>query len=758
MQLELDLDPGDARLFTDEAIEQIDRIEQGLLELERAEPSPVTVNDVFRAAHTLKGSAATIGHRRMAELTHAMENVFGALRSGTIGELGPFADTLLATIDVLRALVDEVSVRQTITDAPEELSHELRALLEEATSGPRPVDVPAPGEGTAAPDAQPAVDPVVAALLAIPAPLDGARCVIRCEVDEGSDWGAVRLLQALIEAEETGTLLGSEPSREVVEAGDAGRTMTMLVASALDETADLRTRLATVDELKVLSIEAVATSEAALPPQPAAPPTAVVPVGDAAPGPDAAAAASAPTRAPGRKHGRRAGTPGVAGVGPGGPGEERRQADLGVEARGLPTEERLAVAGDRIQAAQQTIRIDVSRLDELMNLVGELVVHKTRLMRQARDIGARLGDDPLARAAEESSQQFAFIASQLQDQVTRLRMLPIETVFNRFPRAIRDLAVKLEKEVDLVIEGKETELDRSVLEKVGDPLGHLLRNALDHGIEAPDEREAAGKPRRGTVRLGAHHADGQIVITVEDDGRGLDPAKLRASAVRKELLSESAAAALADQEAMNLVFMPGFSTASKVTDVSGRGVGLDVVRTNIESLGGRVQITSDLGKGSRFALSLPLTLAIVGALLVRSGSRICALPLTGVVETLRVQRTEIAQIRRHPALPLRGRVVPIEPLDSALGDPPRTLEASGKGFVYLVVVRSSGRELALAVDGFVGEQEIVLKSLGGVLGRLPGVAGATVMGDGTVALVIDIAALIDAQEARSRGAGMRRIA
>ncbi len=749
MQLELDLDPGDERLFTDEAIESIDRIEQGLLELERAEPDAATVNDVFRAAHTLKGSAATIGHRRMAELTHAMENVFGALRSGTIDTLGPFADTLLGTIDVLRALVAEVTARETMTDAPEALAHELRALLEEATSGPRPEAVdaqaaPAAGAGAGIPGEP--VDPVIAALLAIPAPLDGSRCVVRCEVDEGSEWGSVRLLQALIEAEETGRLLGSEPTRAVVEEGGAAREITLLVASAIDEIEDLRARLATVDELKVVAIEPIAV-RATAETVPAAAPVAEAPV-----------AAAAPAGRKGRKAASATGPAAPQASQTGAPGEERRAADLGIEARGLSTDERLGVAGERLQAAQQTIRIDVARLDELMNLVGELVVHKTRLMRQARDIGARLGDDPLARAAEESSQQFAFIASQLQDQVTRLRMLPIETVFNRFPRAMRDLAVKLEKEVDLVIWGKETELDRSVLEKVGDPLGHLLRNALDHGIEPPDEREAAGKPRRGTVRLGAHHADGQIVITVEDDGRGLDPAKLRASAVRKELMTEAAAAALSDQEAMNLVFMPGFSTASRVTDVSGRGVGLDVVRTNIESLGGRVQISSQLGQGSRFALSLPLTLAIVGALLVRSGTRVCALPLTGVVETLRVQMSEIASIRRHPALPLRGRVVPIEVLDTALGDPPRKLGATGHGFVYLVVVRSSGRELALAVDGFVGEQEIVLKSLGGVLGRLPGVAGATVMGDGSVALVIDIAALIDAQEARSRGAALRRIA
>ena len=415
---------------------------------------------------------------------------------------------------------------------------------------------------------------------------------------------------------------------------------------------------------------------------------------------------------------------------------EQRTADLGPEARGLPTEERLAVAGERLKATQQTIRIDVSRLDELMNLVGELVVHKTRLAREAHEVTIRLGDDPLARQVDEGNQHFARIASQLQDQVTRLRMLPIETVFNRFPRVVRDLASRFGKDVELVIEGKETELDRSVLEEVGDPLTHLVRNALDHGVEPVEGRIAAGKRQKGRVTLGARHGDGQIIITVADDGAGIDPAKMKAAAVRKGLMTEAAAAGLSDVEALDLIFAPGFSTATMVTDVSGRGVGMDVVRTNIARLGGRVEVRSTVGSGTTFELSLPLTLAIVGALLVRSGQRICALPLTGVVESLRVPREKLATIRGHHALELRGRVVPVTNLDTALGDPGRPIRTGERGYVYLVVVRSGASELALAVDAFVGEQEIVLKSLGTYLGSVNGVAGATVMADGSVALVV----------------------
>jgi two-component system chemotaxis sensor kinase CheA len=322
-------------------------------------------------------------------------------------------------------------------------------------------------------------------------------------------------------------------------------------------------------------------------------------------------------------------------------------------------------------------------------------------------------------------------------------MLPIETVFNRFPRVVRDIAAKLGKDVQLVIEGKETELDRSVLEEVGDPLGHLVRNAMDHGIESPDERRAAGKPQPGTVRLTARHADGRILITVEDDGRGMDPAALRRAVVEKGLMTRDAADSTPDAEMLRVIFMPGFSTAKVVTEVSGRGVGMDVVRNNIERLGGWVDVSSTPGAGTTVSLSLPLTLAIIGALLVKSGSRVCALPLTGVVETLRVEPRSFARVRGHNVLTLRDRIIPVEQLDNALGDPPRPLATNERGFVNLVVVRSRGTEMALAVDAFVGQHEIVLKSLSQVAGERKGLAGATVMADGSVGLVVDIAALLD---------------
>jgi two-component system chemotaxis sensor kinase CheA len=709
MQLTFDLGPGDERLFIDESLEQIERIESGLLLMERGEADSTVVNEVFRAAHTLKGSAGTIGHTRMQGLTHAMEDVFGALRSGAIPELGSLADPLLATIDVLRDLLEEVTVGHVLAD-PAALTADLRARLADATGAAGA----APGAAGAAPGAaKPAASPAAGAVItAGDAVLDrliheapegtDARSIVRIAVDEGCEWTSVRLYQAVVEASESGCLLASVPSREEIEGGLGDRHLTLLVKGDPSSLGILGDRLMMIDDL---GVEEVLPLETALAAQTKAP------------------VAAAPTTAP--------------------DGAEHRTMDLGAEARGIVGEEKERIAGERLKTAQQTIRIDVSRLDDLMNLVGELVAQKTRLLRQSGQLHDRLGDDPIAREAEEGAQQFSRIAGQLQDQVTGLRMLPIETVFNRFPRVVRDVAAKLGKEVALIVEGKETELDRSVLEEIGDPLGHLIRNSLDHGIELPEERIALGKPAEGQLRLNARHADGMIVITVEDDGKGMDPGVLRQKAVEKELVSPEAAAGMSDQEALGIIFLPGFSTAVRVTDVSGRGVGMDVVRTNIERIGGRVEIRSVLGQGTRITLSLPLTLAIIGAMLVRSGSRVCCLPLTGVVETLRVEAGTISTVRGFPMITLRDRVVPIAQLDSALGDAARPVRANDRGFVNMVVVRSREKELALAVDEFVGQQEIVLKSMSAFTGRLVGISGGTIMADGTVGLVVDIGAVLD---------------
>jgi two-component system chemotaxis sensor kinase CheA len=409
-----------------------------------------------------------------------------------------------------------------------------------------------------------------------------------------------------------------------------------------------------------------------------------------------------------------------------------RAGGPGAEAAGRARAGRAAAAG-------KSVRIDVARLDALLDLVGELVIDRTRLADLASRLGAAGGVDPdLAEALAEATQHLARITDELQDQVMQSRMLPIEHVFSRLPRLVRDLAQRSGKQVQLVVSGQETELDRSVIEEIGDPLIHLLRNAVDHGIEPPEERERAGKPGAGTIRLAASHEENQIVIVVEDDGRGISADGVKESALRKGLIAREQAERLSADEAVNLIFTPGFSTRTEVTDISGRGVGMDIVRANIERLNGSVAVRTAPGRGTRFTIRLPLTLAIIRALLVRVAGETYALPIAAVTETLRVFPDEVEHVRGREAIRLRGDILPLIRLADLFGFPVQEEAAS----LYVVAVRHGARPAGLVVDGLVGEQEVVIKSLSRALGEVRGVSGATILGDGRVALIVDVPSLL----------------
>jgi len=334
--------------------------------------------------------------------------------------------------------------------------------------------------------------------------------------------------------------------------------------------------------------------------------------------------------------------------------------------------------------------------------------------------------------------------------------MPVDAVFMRFPRMVRDLANTLGKKLELVISGEDTELDRTVIDGLGDPLVHMLRNAVDHGLEMPEDRVAAGKSEVGTVNLSARHAGSSVVIEVRDDGKGMDPEVLRASVVRKNLMTETQAAALSDDEALQLVFLPGFSTAATTTDISGRGVGMDAVRTAITELSGEVSIASTMGEGSTFTIRLPLTLAIIQALLVRSGAdqfgdeigQVWAVPLETIEETVIVDSEETRPISGRPCVILRDSIVPLVWLSDCLGIGGASAGDDTEGPMKVVVVRNGSQRLGLVVDELVGKQDVVIKHLPGFLGDVSGVAGATILGDGSVALILDVAAL-------SQGAGAR---
>ncbi|MGB9668394.1 MAG: chemotaxis protein CheA [Thermosulfidibacteraceae bacterium] len=394
---------------------------------------------------------------------------------------------------------------------------------------------------------------------------------------------------------------------------------------------------------------------------------------------------------------------------------------------------------DDKKAKENTIRVDISRLDNLMNLVGELVLGRNRLLRIVQQLYQKYDQDELVQQLVETMDQVDFITTDLQFAVMKTRMVPIGRVFSRFPRVVRDVARELRKEVRLVIEGEDTELDRSIVDEINDPLVHLVRNAIDHGIEYPEEREILGKLREGLLRLKAYHEGNHIVIVVEDDGRGIDVEKVKRKAIERGIISPEEAKRMTENDALNLIFLPGFSTAEKVSSVSGRGVGMDVVRVCVEKLNGTIEVRSEKGKGTQIIMKIPLTLAIIQSLLVQVDEEIYAIPLVSVVEAVRLNEENIKTVENKEVIVLRDTVLPLVRLRNIFDVPG---EPKVKN-MYVVVIAIGEKRFGLVVDRLIGQEEVVIKSLGPYLGSVEGIAGATIMGDGRVTLILDVAGIVN---------------
>ncbi|EAI7499303.1 hybrid sensor histidine kinase/response regulator [Campylobacter coli] len=388
----------------------------------------------------------------------------------------------------------------------------------------------------------------------------------------------------------------------------------------------------------------------------------------------------------------------------------------------------------------QTIRVEVKRLDHLMNLIGELVLGKNRLLKIYDDVEERYEGEKFLEELNQVVSQLSIITTDVQLAVMKTRMQPIAKVFNKFPRVVRDLSRELGKQIELEITGEETELDKSIVEEIGDPIMHMIRNSCDHGVEDPATRAANGKPEKGIVQLKAYNEGNHIVVEITDDGKGLDANSLKAKAIEKNLITEREADQMTDKEAFALIFKPGFSTAAKVTNVSGRGVGMDVVKTNIEKLNGVIEIDSELGKGSSFKLKIPLTLAIIQSLLVGTQEEFYAIPLASVLETVRVPIDDIYTIEGKNVLRLRDEVLSLVRLSDVFGVK-QVLESGDQ--TYVVVIGVAESKLGIIVDTLVGQEEIVIKSMGDYLQNIQGIAGATIRGDGRVTLIIDVGAMMD---------------
>ena len=406
-----------------------------------------------------------------------------------------------------------------------------------------------------------------------------------------------------------------------------------------------------------------------------------------------------------------------------------------------PTKSAAAAPPAKKQAStlEQTIRVEVSRLDHLMNLIGELVLGKNRLLKIYDDVEERYEGEKFLEELNQVVSAISLVTTDLQIAVMKTRMLPIAKVFNKFPRMVRDLSRELGKGIELKISGEETELDKSIVEEIGDPLVHIIRNSCDHGVEMPDARLAAGKPETGTIKLKAYNEGNAIVIQIDDDGKGLDTDMLKNKSLEKGIITEKEADNMSDKEAFALIFKPGFSTAAQVTNVSGRGVGMDVVKTNIEKLNGIIDIDSEFGSGTSIKLKIPLTLAIIQALLVGVQEEYYAIPLASVVETVRISQEEIYTVESRSVMRLREEVLSLVHIGDIF-EVERILDSSE--YAYVVVLGLGAQKLGLIVDSLVGQEEIVIKSLGDYLKGIEGIAGATIRGDGGVTLIVDVVALM----------------
>lgn len=682
-QLVFEIEADELDLFTQEVNEHLRAIEAGILSLEqwrgRGEmPDPETLNATFRAAHTLKAVVGAVGHQRMAELTHATENIFAAMRDARLSLTPGVADELLATVDVLRRLRDEVITRQPSGVDIVPLLARLNALVTSEPSSP----FTGKDRRELTPDQINRLKDYRAT----------GNNILEISAVVGADAfaPAARLLQVAMALAEAGQVIAQHPSQEDLLNGCHDRCLWLMLAtpSGPEEIESLLGEITELAEVQVRLYTADTVS-----PQ------------------------------PGR------------GYNPTGADEEK------------------------------TVHISVERLDTLMDLVGEMVTDRTRLVQIKESLRAQLGKGRQVAALDETIAHLSQMIDQLQDEVMQARMLPISHLFDKFPRLVRDVARAAGKQVDLVIEGETTELDRSIIEAIGDPLVHLLRNAVDHGIEPPEARVAAGKSPVGRVRLAAEHAEGQIVITVQDDGRGVAPERIRQAAVDAGLLSEKEAAHLSDDEAIALIFRPGLSTTEQVSNVSGRGVGLDVVRTNVGRIGGSVAVESEVGRGTTFRVTLPLTLAIVQTMLVALKDDLYAIPLTSIIESLYLSEVTVQGVKGNPAIRWRNEVLPLLDLGHFFGlgrvQSPAAGQteaaAQGNHRPAVVIVTWGNLRAGLVVDRIVAKQEIVVKPFGPLIGNVPGLSGCTILGDGRIALIADIPGLINtAVQARTQQVNQTR--
>jgi two-component system chemotaxis sensor kinase CheA len=670
-------------LFLQETEEQLNILEVEISKL-LDDPSDERIGSIFRAAHTIKGSSRAMGFGNYADLTHEFENVLYKVRDKSLDLDVDSADILIQTVDLM------ISGKETIANEGVDITPDaeiLNALI--AIAGGHAGDDT--GGQSAILEKVEWSQEVAQSLQLLPSHDGIYEISIQLDSQCGMKW--VRIFMAINAMTGFGEILATSPTQDKLEAEEFGLDAHFLLMST-ENPAEIHKAISNISEIVNCVIQPY----------------------------------SAKTDIAGKNAVDEVNTQ-IA---------QAKEEQVESVAKADPKD---SVKSEPKGQTSQTIRVDVSLLDTLMNLVGELVIDRTRLSQIGATIAAKSQNQEQVDALAEATGHLARVTGELQEQIMRARMLPIDTVFQRFPRMVRELSRKLGKQVNMTIEGGETEVDRSVIEGISDPLIHMIRNSVDHGLEGPEDRKAAGKDPVGKVVLSARHKDNAIWVEIVDDGRGIDPEKLRAKAVEKGVMSKDAAARLTDRDAQMLIFHSGFSTAKEVTDVSGRGVGMDIVRANIQSMGGIIDIESTVGVGTRFILKLPLTIAIMGGLLSRVENVDYVLPIGSVLETLALEKLEVKNVGRQPVIVLRGSTVPVLKLRTIFNVPDRFSEESADN--YVVVVGSAEQKVGLIVDKLLGEQEVVIKSISKYVGELQGLSGATILGDGKVALIVDVNSILE---------------
>ncbi|MBE5923704.1 MAG: chemotaxis protein CheA [Lachnospiraceae bacterium] len=686
-------------MFIDETKEHLQNLNDQVLVLE-AEPDNIdTVNEIFRAAHSLKGMAGTMGFKRMQRLTHDMENVFSEIRNGKMGVTPDLVDVVFKCLDAIEEYLDcIINTSDEGENDNEDIIKTLNACLDGESAPAAPAAAPAeaapakeeveatPAEATASDDKRKFLHIDIADFEKNAISEAKAKNLnvygVTVYIDENCILKAARAFLVFKGVEAVGEIIKSVPGVQDIEDERFDFDFSMLIISEknIDE---IKKIIADVSEIKEVIIENYEIPS------------------------DVEVVSSVQEK------------------------KEKKQDKEDSKKKASPAKTNAKPVANR------SVRVDIEKLDVLMNLVSELIIAKNGLVSAS---SSTLDENKASmQSFNEQIEYLERVTTNLHESVMKVRMVPIESVVSRFPRMIRDLSKKLGKEMELIMTGEETELDRTVIDEIGDPLMHMLRNSADHGLESTIDRLKLGKPQCGTIQLNAYQDGNNVTIEVIDDGAGIDVEKVKRSAIEKGHITEEQAEQLSDKEAIDLLFRPAFSTAEKISDVSGRGVGLDVVKNKIEGLGGDVEVSTKLGEGTKFTVRLPLTLAIIQALMVEVRDEKYAIPLNSIVTIEDIPVSDIKYVQQKEVINLRGTVIPIVRLDEILDCEPREEEPEN---LVVVIVKKGDKQTGLVIDNLLGQQEIVIKPLGKYINIHKIISGATILGDGGVALIIDSNSLV----------------